>query len=141
MPKLDLKKERKKKYDSKPIYNEKYLKAKIKSYNRKINTNFHNDKIPREGSPFVCLSVTFIDSVFRTAKNYYPQVFLDKCKLCCQRKKNPKYIIDDIEISSDPDRENSDENNSDRETSDEETPDIKNSNKNTSDEENSDEKR
>ena len=34
----------KKKFDSEPLYNEKYLKAKIKSYNRKINTNLHNNK-------------------------------------------------------------------------------------------------
>ena len=32
---------------SNPIYNEKYLKAKIKSYNGKINANFHNNKIPK----------------------------------------------------------------------------------------------
>ena len=42
----------KKEFDSKPVYNEKYLKAKIKPYNGKINTNFHNNKIPREGSQF-----------------------------------------------------------------------------------------
>ena len=40
----------KKEFDSKPGSNEKYLKAKIKSYNGKINTNFHNNKIPREGN-------------------------------------------------------------------------------------------
>ena len=34
----------KKKIDSEPLYNEKYLKAKIKSYNGKINTNLHNNK-------------------------------------------------------------------------------------------------
>ena len=38
----------KKKFDNKPIYNKKYLKAKIKAYHRKINTNFHNNKIPKE---------------------------------------------------------------------------------------------
>ena len=70
----------KEEFDSKPVYNEKYLKAKIKSYNGKINTNFHNNKIPREGSQFICLSVILIDSVFRTGKNYYPQVFLEECK-------------------------------------------------------------
>ena len=32
-----------------PIYNEKYLKTKIKSYNGKINTNFDNNKILKEG--------------------------------------------------------------------------------------------
>ena len=26
------------------------------------------------------LSVILIDSVFRTAKNYYPQVFIEECK-------------------------------------------------------------
>ena len=44
----------------KPEYNEKYLKARIKSYSGKINTNFQNNKIPREGSQFICLSVSVI---------------------------------------------------------------------------------
>ena len=39
-----------KEFNSKPVYNEKYLKGKIKSYNGKINTNFHNSKIPKENS-------------------------------------------------------------------------------------------
>ena len=44
----------KKEFDSEPVYNEKYLKAKIKSYNGKINTNFHSNKIPKEGSQYIC---------------------------------------------------------------------------------------
>ena len=32
-----------KEFDSDLVYNEKYLKAKIKSYNGKINTNFHSN--------------------------------------------------------------------------------------------------
>ena len=35
----------KKEFHSEPVYNEKYLKTKIKSYNEKINTQFHNIKI------------------------------------------------------------------------------------------------
>ena len=69
-----------KEFDSDPVYNKKYLKAKIKSYNGKINTNFHNDKIPKEGSQCICLSVILINSVFRTSKNYYPEMFLEECK-------------------------------------------------------------
>ena len=65
---------------SEPVYNEKYLKANIKSYNGKINTNFDKNKIPREGSQFICSSVILIDFVFTTGKNYYPQVFLEECK-------------------------------------------------------------
>ena len=45
----------KKKFDSEPVYNDKYLKAKIRSYNGKINTNFHDNKIPKESSKCVCL--------------------------------------------------------------------------------------
>ena len=110
----------KKEFDSEPVYNEKYLKTKIKSYNEKINTNFHDNKIPKESSQFICLSVILIASVFRTGKNHYPQVFLKECKYVVKEKKIPKYIIDHIEISSDSDRENSDEENADEENSDEE---------------------
>ena len=33
-----------------PVYNEMYLKTKIKSYEAKINTSFYNNKMPKEGS-------------------------------------------------------------------------------------------
>ena len=47
----------KKEFNSKPVYNEKYLKTKLKSYNGKIDTDFYNNKIPKEGFPRICLSV------------------------------------------------------------------------------------
>ena len=68
----------KKEFDSEPVYNKKYLKPKIKSYHRKINTHFHNNKIPKESSQITCLSVNLIDSSFRASKNYYPQLFLEE---------------------------------------------------------------
>ena len=39
----------KKGYDSEPVYNDKYLKAKVESYEGKVNTIFRNDKMPKEG--------------------------------------------------------------------------------------------
>ena len=47
----------KKGFDSKPVNDKKYLKANINSYAGKINTNFCNDKIPKEDSHCICLSV------------------------------------------------------------------------------------
>ena len=79
----------------------------MKSYNGKISTNFHNNKISKEGSQCICLPVLLIDSVFRTGSNYYPQVFLVECKYVVKEKKMSEYIIDNIKISSDSDRENS----------------------------------
>ena len=106
-----------KEFDSKPVHNEKYLKTKIKSYNGKISTTFHNNKIPKEVSQFIYLLVILIDSVFRTCENYYPQAFLEECKYAVKEKKIAKYIIDNIKISPDSDRENSDEEDSDKENS------------------------
>ena len=33
----------KKEFDSEPVYDEKYLRTKIKSYNGKVNSNFRNN--------------------------------------------------------------------------------------------------
>ena len=40
----------KKDFHSEPVYNEKHLKVKIKCYHGKINTSFHNNKIPKGNS-------------------------------------------------------------------------------------------
>ena len=56
-----------------------------------------------------------IDSVFKTGNNHYYQVLLEECKYVLKEKKMSKYMIDDIEISSDFDRDNSNEENSDEE--------------------------
>ena len=116
----------KKDFDSEPVYNEKYLKAKIKSYNGKISTNFHDNKIPKEGSQLICLSVILINSVFRTGQNYYPQVFLEECKFVVKEKMIPKYIIDDTEISSNSDKGNFEVESSYKESSSKENSDEEN---------------
>ena len=40
----------KKEFDSESVYNEKYLRTNIKLYKGNINTNFYNNKIPKQGS-------------------------------------------------------------------------------------------
>ena len=77
----------KKEFNSEPVYNQKYLKAKTESCNGKINTNFHDNKIPKEGSQFICLTVILIHSVFRTDKIYYSQVFLEECKYVVKERR------------------------------------------------------
>ena len=58
----------KNRFGSEPIYKKWYLTTKIKSYERKTLTNFHVDKIPKEGSQSLCFAVMLINSVFRTRK-------------------------------------------------------------------------
>ena len=75
-------------------------------------------KVPKEGSQYICLSAIFIDSVFWIGKNYYLHVFLKECKYVVKEKNMPKYIIEDIEISSDEsDKRDSHEENTGEENS------------------------
>ena len=67
-------------FDSKLVYNQKYLKTKKKVFNGKISANFHNIKTPKEVSECICQSVILIDSIYRKDKDYYCQLFLEECK-------------------------------------------------------------
>ena len=92
-----------KEFDSNSVYNEKYIKTKTKVYNKKINTDFLGNKMWKEGSEYICLSVFLLGSVYKKDKNYYPQVLLEECKhVIKEKKKSTKnFITDDVEISSD----------------------------------------
>ena len=76
-------------FGTEPVYNEKYLKTKIKTYKEKINTYFYNNEIPTESSHCIFLSVILI---------YYLQVILEECRFVIE-KKMPEYITGDIESS------------------------------------------
>ena len=73
----------KKEFDNEPVFNEKYLKAKINSYNGKINTNVYNNKTPKERSQCIFSSAILIDSVFRTGKT----IIIEECKNVVKEKR------------------------------------------------------
>ena len=79
------------------VYNKKYLKTKTKSCEGKISKNVQDDRIPKEDSHCIFLSVILTDSVFKIRRNYYPQVFLEKCKYIVKEKKVIRYVTDDID--------------------------------------------
>ena len=64
------------KFHSQPIYDSKYIKTKVKTFNNTINTLFSGNEIPKERNHYVCISAICIDSVLRTDKKIYPQVYL-----------------------------------------------------------------
>ena len=69
------------------MYDDKYIKTKIKIYNDRINTNFYGNKIPEVNEYYTCLSVILLDSVIKIDSEYYPQIFLEKCKYAVKMKK------------------------------------------------------
>ena len=59
---------------SQPIYDDKYIKTKVKTFNNSINTLFSGDEIPKVRIRYVCISAIRIDSVLRRAKKNYAQI-------------------------------------------------------------------
>ena len=98
------------KFESKSIYGEddKYIKAKIKSYKDKANTNFHSKKTSKENSYYKCLSIITLESTIKVNKKHYPQRLSDECKYEVKNKKVENLINDDLELTS-PDSESDNE--------------------------------
>ena len=93
-----------KNFDSDPIYNNKYINTKIRSYNNDIKTNFRNidnknNKLPEKNKPYKCVSLISLDSIIKINKKYYPQTLLQECvyKLINKKVEN---IITNINFDS-----------------------------------------
>ena len=65
--------------DSEPVYNNNFLKAKIKSHGDE-GTDIYDKKIPKVDSNHACLAVKNLDSALKNDESYYPQVFLKEYK-------------------------------------------------------------
>ena len=99
-----------KKFDSDPVYNNKYINTKIRSYNNDIMTNFHdidnkNNKLPEKNKPDRCMSLILLDSIIKISKKYYPQTLLQECvyKLINRKVEN---IITNINLDTSSESDN-----------------------------------
>ena len=82
------------------LYNKKYIKAKVKEYNRVIKTDIWGDKILKEGVHHACIVCITIDSVLRIEKKKnYPQVYLEECKYKIKKIKMSEFL--DAKLESD----------------------------------------
>ena len=67
-------------FHSQPIYDDKCIKTKVKTFSGTINTLFSDNEIPKEGSHYVCITAICIDFILKMDKKNYPQVYLEQCK-------------------------------------------------------------
>ena len=63
----------------------------MKSDESKIDPNFNNDKIPKEGRWSLYFFISNTDYVLKRSTNYYSQVFLGEWKYFVKEKKLRKY--------------------------------------------------
>ena len=93
------------KFHSMPVYDEKYIKAKVREFNGVIKTNFLGDEIPKESMHYTCIACITIDSVMRMEKKNYPQVYLEECKYKSKKIKMTKFINTELESDLESDTE------------------------------------
>ena len=107
-------------FDIEPVYgdNDKYIKTKVKMYEKRVNTNFQGKKVPKESASYKGLSLIILDSVIRVNKKYYPQTLLEGCKYVIRKNKMENLINDDLDLSSSDESDNESENGSDNEIDD-----------------------
>ena len=65
------------KFHSMSVYDEKYIKAKVREFNGVIKTKFLGDEIPKENMYYTCMACITIDSVMKMKKKNYMQVYLE----------------------------------------------------------------
>ena len=56
------------KFHSEPVYEYKYLQAKVREFNGMIKTNFLGNDIPKENMHYTCIACITIDSVLTIDK-------------------------------------------------------------------------
>ena len=56
------------KFHSRPVYDEIYIKAKVKEFNGVVNTKFWGDKVPKESVHHTYIACISIDSVMKMEK-------------------------------------------------------------------------
>ena len=93
------------KFHSMPVYDEKYIKAKVREFNGVIKTNFLGDEVPKENEHYTCIACITIDSVMRMEKKNYPQVYLEECKYRMKKTKMTNFINVELESESEPELE------------------------------------
>ena len=88
------------KFHSMPVYDEKYIKAKVREFNGVIKTNFLGDKTPKESMHYTCITCITIDSIMRMEKKNYLQVYLREWKSRMKKSKMSKFIEAKVESES-----------------------------------------
>ena len=93
------------KFHSMPVYDEKYIKAKVREFSGVIKTNFLGDEVPKENEHYISIACITIGSFMRMEKKNYLQVYLEECKYRIKKTKMIKFIEAELESELESDIE------------------------------------
>ena len=87
-------------FQSMPVYDEKYIKAKVREFYGVIKANVLGDEVPKENQHYTCFACITIDSVMRMEKKNYPQLYLEECNYRMKKTKMTKFIKAELKSES-----------------------------------------
>ena len=79
-------------FNIEPIYENKYLKSKVREFDGDIKTNFLNNGLPKENTYYTYIACITIHSVLRMNKKKYPQVYLEERKYKIKKIHTSRFI-------------------------------------------------
>ena len=91
------------KFYTTPVYDEKYIKTKVREFSGVIKTNLLEDEVPKN-EHYTCIACITIDSFMRIEKKNYLQV-LEECKYRVKKTKMTKFIEAELESKSESELE------------------------------------
>ena len=103
------------KFHSEPVYDETYIKAKVREFDGKIKTNFLGNDMTKENMHYTCIACITIDSVMRIDKKNHPQVYLEECKYRIKKIQMSRFINTELKSDSDSELDSEEESKFDAE--------------------------
>ena len=79
------------KFQSEPIYEYRYLKAKVRKFDGVIKAHFLGNDVPKENVHYTYIACIIIDSVLRIDKKHQPQDYLEECKYRAKKIKMSRF--------------------------------------------------
>ena len=93
------------KFHSMSVYNQTYIKAKVREFDSLTKTDFLDKEIPKENMHYTCIACITINSVIKMNKKNYLQVYLEECKYKIKKTQMSKFISAELESDSDSEPE------------------------------------
>ena len=80
------------KFHSKHVYDQKYLKAKVREFDDVSKANFLGNEIPQENMHYTCITCITIDSDMKMNKKQLSAVYLEECKYQVKKIQMSRFI-------------------------------------------------
>ena len=75
-----------------PVYDDRYIETKIRTFGDKVYTNFHGLNVPEDDIECESFTIISIDSLLVYDNKYYLQVYLDNCAYKIVNKQMTDYL-------------------------------------------------